>query len=105
MTPVEKEAQALIDAGWYQTSRRWRMIARLPEGKTGIEALIEARLKHITVRRDYWISETKRWANMLGEESSAEQFRRCYAHETPGLHRTLDKETFDAFRRLGGTAT
>lgn len=36
------DIQKLIDAGYVQTSNRYRSVARLPEGKTAIQALIES---------------------------------------------------------------
>lgn len=100
---AEKQAAALIAAGWYQVSRRFRHLARLPEGKTGVEALIDARLASIGgVRPDFWPGEVRRWAESLGEASAADHFMRVYARYTPGLTCTVDADTFEAFRRLGG---
>lgn len=43
-------AQELIDGGYHQISRHYRMLARLPAGKTGKEALLEYSKKTRTVR-------------------------------------------------------
>lgn len=84
-------AQELIDEGWYQVSRRWRTVARLPDGKTGVQALTEAE-----TRRD-----AEKWAKMLGEGSAGDHFLRCHANKD-GLWKELDVPTFAAFRKLGG---
>lgn len=81
-------AWLLIEHGWKQTSRRWRMLSRLPDGKTGIEALAEA-------------SKDAPWAKKLGERDSAAQFCRVYAGE---LTISVPRNVFDAFRKLGGKA-
>jgi len=85
---VAKEAQALIDGGWYQTSRAYCMLAKLPKGKTGMQSLIE----------------TKEWdsANVarMGEHGAGEQFLRVYAKGT--LKKSVSSHVMDAFKRLGG---
>lgn len=104
LSATEERAVALIDAGWFQVSRHHRMLARLPEGKTGTEALIEARLKAIGgFRPGYWPAEVRRWAEGMGEARAAEHFRRVYAWYTDGLTCKVNHETFEAFRRLGGS--
>ena len=37
---------------WYQVSHRFRMVARLPDGKTGVQALIEAEVR--TLNPEEW---------------------------------------------------
>ncbi len=41
-TCKKRDIQKLIDEGYVQTSHRYRSVARLPEGKTAIQALTEA---------------------------------------------------------------
>jgi hypothetical protein len=80
-----EQARALIRAGYYQVSRKWRSIAKLPEGKTGIEALTE-------------VSGRPEWAAALGEGRAGDHYLRCYAKK----QRELPLELFIAFRRWGG---
>jgi hypothetical protein len=81
----DKEVAKLLGGEWFQVSRRYRIVARLPEGKTGIEALSEA-------------SGRPEWAAGLRETNAGDQFLRVYATDT----RTLDRPTFAAFRKAGG---
>jgi len=90
-----KEAQALIDQGYHQTSRKYRHVARLPEGKTGIEALAEASAK-------YRPGDALEWATRLGEQAAGGHFRRVYAVCYPGLRREVSEAVFAAFKALGG---
>lgn len=78
-----KRAQQLLEEGYYQTSRGHRRVARLPPGKTGRQALREV---------------APRMAE-LSEASAGDHYLRCYCRE----HLDLDQETFNEFRRLGGT--
>jgi hypothetical protein len=93
-TPEER-AQWLVSNGWYQTSRKYRMLCRLPEGQTGVQALIEAE----QVSRPW---DVEKWATGLGEGSAGDHFLRCHATAKNGLATEVDSATFDAFRRLGG---
>lgn len=104
MTP-EQQAQTLIDDGWFQTSRRHRMVARLPKGETGKAALFDAEMKGYrglegTYDEHWWAGQTREWVRHMDEASCAGHFMRC--HASGDLAQTLDKRTFDAFRRLGG---
>lgn len=86
-------AEELIDEGYFQISRKYRMLAKLPDGQTGIQALIEAHQKRTYVRPDLI-----RWAYGLGEYHCGDSYLRGFA---PAIE--VDKETFDEFRKLGGT--
>lgn len=110
MTDEEKaeatlRAQALLDEGWYQVSRNHRMLARLPEGKTGMEALIDAENESGHPHPDL-----EEWAHGLGEAHAGDSFLRCHAmrlasrfpDEFAHLSKTLDSFTFNEWRRLGG---
>jgi hypothetical protein len=91
-------AQDLIGV-WFQISRKYRMVARLPAEKTGIEALIEAaRRTGYPPRKDL-----EDWARGLGEGSAGDHYLCCYAPQKEEDWKELDIPTFQAFRRLGGT--
>ena len=91
--PAADRARQLIREGYRQVSRKHRIVARLPDGKTGRQALTEA----IDRRED------STWIRRLSERAAQSQFLRVYAVYTGDpLWLTLDKDTFDAFRRLGG---
>lgn len=82
------EAQSLLDRGYYQTSRRHRMLARLPAGKTAHQALSAVILD-------------EHWVNRLTEAYAGNTYLSLHAPEK-------DRETvrcprvFEAFRALGG---
>lgn len=81
-------ARDLIANGFYQVSRKHRMVARLPHGKTGRQALAEA-------------SGRSDWAHAMSEASAGDHFLRCHTDRN-GLCVTVDRATFEEFRRLGG---
>lgn len=89
-------ARRLIEEGWYQVSRRHRLLSRLPEKTTGKEALINAEGRSSRSRR-----ETERWANALGDFHAGDQYLRCYAHLDQNCCE-VDIPTFAAYRKLGG---
>lgn len=72
---------------YYQTSAKYRTVVRLPEGKTGVEALAEA-------------SGRPEWAQALGELHAGDQYLRCYS--APGERLELSRDDFIEYRRLGG---
>lgn len=86
---VRAKAQQLIDEGWYQVSNRLCRVARLPKGKTGIEALAED-------NGQVW------WAESLGERAAGNQWLQVYAVKNKGCCKNVSQEVFDAFRHLGG---
>lgn len=83
---VEEEMRRLVDEGYRQVSRKFRHVARLPDGMTGLEALrsVDPDLHDRMMQRM--------------EEEAADHFRRVHASEQ-GLWLTLTTEEFDAFRR------
>ena len=87
-------AKCLIDEGAHQVSRKHRMVAKLPTGLDGIEALIQAER-----RLDYPHPNLEEWARGLGNRHAGDQYMRCYA-EQEGNMVTLDIPTFAAFRKL-----
>jgi len=92
---AERIARRLIDEGWYQTSRKFRCLARLPEGMTGKEALLEEAKKERP-----WDAE--KWVNCLGERSAGDHWLRCYSRRVEECNQQVSQKVFDAFRRLGG---
>lgn len=80
----EAVARRLVAEGYHQVSRAYREVARLPEGKTGKEALLEVG-----------------WTDTDGmlEWHAADQFRRVYA-QSRGLVRQLTRSEFEWFKRL-----
>jgi hypothetical protein len=108
--------QELIRQGYKQTSRRYRTLARLPPGKTGIEAVVEARDADLIARtkpedklgvppfgnlRETWHANHVKWANMIGEKQAGDHFRRI--HATPyGLSVIVSDSLLRAFRASGG---
>lgn len=93
-------AQRLIDEGWYQVSRKYRLVARLPKGKTGIEALIEQER-----RSQYPHPQAEEWVERLGEGHAGDHYLRTkprrLGQQDPD-EQELDIPTFAAYRKLGG---
>lgn len=102
-TPGESPSEDDLDGAslvgtWFQTSRRCRLVARLPEGQSGIEALSRATISRKSILRE--ILEAVDWALQLGEEGAGDMYLRCHA---PGHDRmALTPDQFDAFRAAGG---
>ena len=94
MTPREK-AEKLIKEGYQQVSRRYYILARLPEGKTGKQALLDYS------RTNFLRSDLYRWVNMIGEDQSASFFRRVCSRYL-GLWVEVKWDVWKEFRRLGG---
>ena len=84
----EEGARALVGI-YFQVSRRHRLVQKLPDGMTGIEALIAA-----SGGRD----DAREWAERLGEWSAGDQYLRVYGKEE--LY--LTRDAFDAYRKAGG---
>lgn len=74
----------LVEAGYYQVSRKYGIVARLPAGLTGREALAQ-----------HW-----RGAERLTEGGAGNLYLRVYA--PPADQLTLAPAEFIAFRRAGG---
>jgi hypothetical protein len=82
-------AKQLIADGYYQISRKSRIVARLPTGMTGKQAL-----KSVTPEsRHYWV-------DAMRDSRAGEHYLRCYG--IPDHSIQLDVPTFAAFRHLGG---
>lgn len=88
-------AWLLIEHGYRQTSRRWRLVARLPVGESPMEAIVRVR--------------SREGKSLVGLETvtndveAARLFCRDHAG-SDGLALMLPRHVFDAFRRLGGKA-
>lgn len=93
---TDSELRSLILAGYEQVSRAYGIVARLPEGRTGVEALAEA----ANGNHPNAIS----WAMQLGERQAASHFRRVYAN-TKGPCLTLSARDLSRFRVLGGNVS
>lgn len=90
-------AMRLINEGACQVSRKHRMVARLPPGKTGVQALIEAERAS-----EHPHPNLEEWARGMGEAHAGDHYMRCYADQEGNIV-TLDIPTFAAFRKLGGS--
>ena len=79
-------ARELVAAGYRQISNKYRMVARLPEGTTGLQALqaVDSEFARDLIRRI--------------EEQAADQYRRVHARGA-GNVLELDEETFADFKR------
>lgn len=101
---TDDELRTLIAQGYKQISARYRILARLPEGKTGINALVEAEMaawqRRGSIKPDYWPDHYVKWANQLGEIVAGNYFRRVWAKDD--LRVTLSPIELRRFRHLGG---
>jgi hypothetical protein len=79
-------AHELLAKGYQQISRKYRHVARLPEGKTGLQALME--VDPLLAKR------------MLdsAESYAKEHYLRVHAKDKL----TLSEEEFEAFKKAGG---
>jgi hypothetical protein len=82
---IHKKVADLIAAGYKQTSRRYRMLARIPPGKTGLEALAEFD-SHLA---EHFLENANR--------AAASQYMSCYAKGDDKLE--LTEEEFNEFLR------
>ena len=81
-------AADLVGAGYYSTSRKYRYIAKLPEGRTGVDLMTEA-----------WAgTHTPEEVALRTEESMRSQWLRVHCKETV----VLSYEEYQAFRKAGG---
>jgi len=85
------KANHLLGEGYYQVSRRHRILAKFPEGLTGTEALLQ----------DGQHPYNPKWAEDMGEGAAGDHWLRCYA-EAAGYWLRVNKAIFTAFRILGG---
>lgn len=92
-----EDAQRLIDDGFYQVSRKFRLLAKLPTGKDGIQALIEGETEAYKRTGGTPRADLEIWAKRIGPVQAADHYLSCHA---PTIE--VSRETFDAFRKLGG---
>lgn len=101
---AKTEAERLIAEGYYQISNKYRLLAKLPEGKTGIQALEEASLEEYRKTRPsdikpeidaYWLSHYPTWARGLGEYHAGAHYLTTYAAPI-----TVSEEVWAEFYRL-----
>lgn len=90
-------ADFLIKEGYYQISRRWRILGRLPNGKDGTQALLDI----VESDRQYNHEE---WARLLSERDAGDHFLRCHAGVRGNVGKTIevDPATFAEYRKRGG---
>lgn len=101
-TPEEFAEAAKLVGTWFQVSRRYRMIARLPEGMTPKDALRAAMRKHADgPPRDLLPHEEARITD-TPDDIAAGQFLCIYSGYYEELHGTLSVVMFKAFRAVGG---
>lgn len=94
MPSPEETAKQLVEEGWMQTSSKYRMIARIPEGMTAFQALRAAspdEYAHLMTQFE------RRAADIFRRLNNQSKFPECY--------RELDQETFLAFRKAGGESS
>lgn len=85
------EGKRLVSEGWYQTSRAARMIARLPAGLSGREALAQS---------SYYVHREMA-ASALDERSCGHSY--LASNDVPAEdRRELSIGVFNAFRAAGG---
>lgn len=82
------EAARLVAAGYLSISRKYRTLAVLPPGVTGIRALLGAS-KH---------PRNPEWAMGLGERGATSQYLRVYSKDDI----VVSPAVYAEFRRLGG---
>lgn len=90
---------------WFQVSRRYRTIARLPEGMTPQQALIGGMEEHNKHFGDLGVSKQDREQVLsMQDHSAASQFLRVYTDfpSTKYLQKELSEEEFQTFRDAGG---
>jgi hypothetical protein len=101
-TPEEVAEAAALVGTWFQVSRKHRMIARFPEGKTPKEALRSVMGKHTGLPVRDILPREEEWIERLGNDSVGDQFLCVYARYYEELNKTLSVVGFKAFRAAGG---
>lgn len=108
---MEDEELETVDPDiWYQTSRRGRTVARIPEGRSAVEVLIEAEIANIGLppehpNHKHWVEEIPRRVRERGEEDATRTFCSLYAGRPPyreTCQKELNHKSFLAFRAAGG---
>jgi len=89
LTDTQKETVEQMIGVWFQTSSSYRMVNRLPEGKTGTEALRESGGPRC---------DDEKWLQLLGEAACGDHFLRTSAWPA----RVLTAEEWAYYKKLGG---
>jgi hypothetical protein len=93
IAPAQRYSAAeLVAAGYRQTSWKYGLVARLPPGKTGVEALAERS------------PELVRELQERMEAEAADIYRRIYA-QSAGHSLALSRDELEAFRASGGVSS
>lgn len=117
-----RDGKELVEAGYYQTSSKYRMVGRVPPGKTAKDALYEKQMESVlknvaALRKEkklpvssvfrtpddmerYWREEYRRWVDRLGELNCVDQYIRVYARGDDSL--TLTPDEWRSFKAAGG---
>lgn len=94
---TDKELSAMVGV-YFQISRQYRTIARIPPGLTVQEAWL-AKAKNAKVRRK-WIKEWKEEATQIRRNLSSYLIH--HSVQDPTLHLILSEADFERWRVLGG---
>lgn len=73
---------------WFQVSGRFRLVAKLPDGKTGMQALAECGGQRC---------DDQKWIDGLGERHCGDYYLRCYA-----ASEELTRKEWHTFKKSGG---
>lgn len=78
---------------WQSVSHKYRIVARLPEGMSGVEALLE-----------HAPDQYQRILERI-EQQAASTFRRLYSDRVEGCSVELSPDEWAAFRAAGGASS
>lgn len=96
-TSVARDAMRLRELGFYQTSRKYGMLSKLPDGMSGIGALKAA------VRAGKLQGNDEQWAENMGEWHAGDFYLRVCAPRKDKLELWPDHmDVFEEFRAQGG---
>ena len=113
----EQLGQWLYDNQFVQTSRKYRMLARLPVGTKDACALLaeseiatmirEGRWVSLSLEsKTYWIRHFDKWAYGMGQMHAARHWYSCHAQHFDDCTIELDsmngRYIFDHYRKVGG---
>jgi len=87
--------QQLVAQGYMQISRKYRLFARIPDGKTGKQALLEASRAACVNEKHYEVA--REWMSKMFEHDAARYYRRVYA---PHYEASIQQMT--EFKAAGG---
>jgi hypothetical protein len=107
-TPAEQAAW-LIEKQFVQTSRKYRMLSRLPEGTDDpCQLLAETELKGVSFEKlskevsEYWRDHYPRWASGMGPKHAAKHWMACHSQKFEGCHIEVNQAVFNEYRKQGG---